>query len=437
MAGPGTLAPVMAVRVRPSQLSEQLFRRMGVPMKRIAFAIMLALGLTSAVVPEVEAGGLPLTTVTCGFPVTESIKVANSIFGCQLDGLKVMVDDITIDLNGRTIDGNDADNSLPDYEAGVDTGNHSGVTVKNGTLTDFEGGVIFGTGTNNRVVAVTASSGGAGFDLDEGSGTTIENSTASRNSVYGFSIDGADHTLRGNTASASGTAPASGAAYKVEGANHVIAGNKALDSHWLGFYMPSVTNTTLRNNTASGGGDDGFSVNSTYIAGHNTLIGNKAINNYDTGFRIESGVGNDVVKNNVAKANYLGFDLGAEEMLFETNIASGNITNGVQVSDTDSVLRDNKSSGNLLGGFYVQGSGQTLKNNEAIGNGAHGIEVTASNGHRVVSNTADRNGFLNGEDQNGLGIKVAAGATNFTAAKNDAKDNADPAECSPTANCNT
>lgn len=95
------------------------------------------------------ASGATNAPLSCGQVVTEDVTLTKSLRGCA-SGLVVGADDVTIDLNGYAIRGLGADAGI-----GIDVSGRSGVTLKNGTITDFAQGVqLFNTSdsTVERIV---------------------------------------------------------------------------------------------------------------------------------------------------------------------------------------------------------------------------------------------------------------------------------------------
>ena len=120
----------------------------------LTLSVLAALALISA-----PAQAKPPETVSCGQTLTHSVKLANDLTNCPSNGLVVGADDVTVDLNGHTIDG---DGELvadcpgfpgPDCDAGVqNTGGYKGVTIEGGKLREFAYGVeVFGGASHNRV----------------------------------------------------------------------------------------------------------------------------------------------------------------------------------------------------------------------------------------------------------------------------------------------
>ena len=85
------------------------------------------------------------TTAFCGMVVTQSIELRNDLNDCLWDGLVVGADGITIDLNGHTVDGKG-------IAAGIRNDGYDNVSVKNGTVIEFDHGVMLNPGTERNIV---------------------------------------------------------------------------------------------------------------------------------------------------------------------------------------------------------------------------------------------------------------------------------------------
>jgi parallel beta-helix repeat protein len=195
------------------------------------------------------------TTVRCGDLITKSIKLANDLHNCTGNGLEVGAANITIDLNGHTIDGSGISGSssgIDNSQAGSRNTGFPGVTIKNGAVTGFASGVTLGNGANRNVVHyIHAIANGTGILLTGSSRGTL----LYRNSVVNNAVDGI------SVASA-------------------------------------VTGTRIDNNDANGNGDDGIDVDAT---GSTTVIrNNRARNNGNYGIETEGGV---TASNNHASGN--------------------------------------------------------------------------------------------------------------------------------------
>ena len=116
--------------------------------KIVGVASVTAMALASMVVLGEPAGA---NHVSCGAVVTQSITLDSNLTNCPGDGLRVQASNITIDLGGHTISGRTDTNTTPNEFVGIRLMNVTGVTVRNGTVTNFDAGVVIGRGSGNTV----------------------------------------------------------------------------------------------------------------------------------------------------------------------------------------------------------------------------------------------------------------------------------------------
>lgn len=97
------------------------------------------------------AAKAPPSTVTCGQTLTQSVRLTDDLTNCAGSGLVIGAGGITVDLNGHTIDGTvprtDCDFSRA-FRNGVENpGGFDDVTIRNGTVQQFDVGVTAGSAT--------------------------------------------------------------------------------------------------------------------------------------------------------------------------------------------------------------------------------------------------------------------------------------------------
>jgi hypothetical protein len=125
---------------------------------RAAIAALTLAGALAAT-GSAAANSLP-STVKCGDTLTHSVKLTADLTDCPADGLVIGAAGITVDLNGHTIDGTvtqATDCDVPPFGVvGISAGGYDGLTIKNGTIQQFTGGVNGGSDTdgtaNTRLV---------------------------------------------------------------------------------------------------------------------------------------------------------------------------------------------------------------------------------------------------------------------------------------------
>jgi hypothetical protein len=123
---------------------------------RLGAAVLLAAGLTAVTGGAAQAGVLH-----CGEVITANTRLGNDLVNCPDNGIVIGADNITLDLNGHVIDGDGT--LVPSCPAGAtcDTGvdntaGHSHVTIKGGSIRQFDVGVgvIGGAGDHIHHLAV-------------------------------------------------------------------------------------------------------------------------------------------------------------------------------------------------------------------------------------------------------------------------------------------
>src|SRR3972149_3450860 len=113
----------------------------------MTFLIALALG---AYVTEAVAGVTPISA--CGGMLGSDSYVLTQNISTTGDCLTLTGDNITIDLNGFTIDGDDSG-----FDRGiVDGGARQNIVIRNGTIRDFSDGVLINNSDGCKVEGILA-----------------------------------------------------------------------------------------------------------------------------------------------------------------------------------------------------------------------------------------------------------------------------------------
>lgn len=288
-----------------------------------------------------SSGAPRASHVNCGDLLIQDVKLDSDLTDCAGSGLVIGADNITVDLNGHTVDGVGSGNGIDN------SGGYDRVTIKNGTVREFAVGVGLSGANDNRMSQLAVTDNGAGIDLNDSDRNVIERSiTSFSSSVFGagiFLLNDSDQNL--------------------------VSKNDVLNNPLYGILVDdrSDNNVIEKNhvrNTQFGGGivlDD---------ANHNRVENNDVSGNGSLGGIVVSGSGN-VVSRNELTANFDGIRVfsGAADTLVERNFAHENTDDGI---DVDSVLttitRNTANSNGDLGieapDFVTDGGG-----NKASGNG--------------------------------------------------------------------
>lgn len=138
--------------------------------RSLAAAVMTLLAGLALAVPAQAA------VLACGQTITQSTTLDNDLGPCPGHGIIIGADNITFNLNGRTITGTTGIGE----GAGVLILNRTGVTVTNGTVSRFDIGVAIDGGSNNTVSRLTARDNIGGAGTIGGDGIAIMSSRGNR-----------------------------------------------------------------------------------------------------------------------------------------------------------------------------------------------------------------------------------------------------------------
>jgi parallel beta-helix repeat protein len=415
-------------------------------------------GLAACVTLALPASSAHADTAGCGQVVTRSVTLGNDLLACPGDGLVIGASGITVDLNGHVVQG-------AGLGAGVRNPGHHDVTIRGGTIRNFDNGVLL-SGAQRNVVA------GNTFDLTElgavhltggSSSNHVTGNTALPGNGEAIVVDGASNhnRLEGNSLSGSSNAgirvdfssntaivgnlvaggsdvaiTMTGAPRSVVQSNtiqgvgdaailmtgssgNVIRFNKLGQSADSGVVLSAVSDSLIKANTMSLAGDAAISLE---LGSSNVrVIDNEASHSSDAGVFLGDGFGN-VVRGNVLVGNTTGIEVfGGGNHTIEFNTASAGLGTGIEVGESlNATVFGNTTNNNGTGGIAVEGGAQSgaVRGNQANGNGGDGITVGGL-GTAVDGNLATGNG--------GWGIYAATAG--LDRGGNGARGNAEAAQC--------
>jgi len=306
-----------------------------------------ASALALAILGVGSAGTAQAAPVGCGSVVTQSTTLTADVGPCNQGGLVIGADNITLDLGGHTVFGKTRSGD----GIGIAIPDHTGVTVKNGTVRLFDAGVGILRGGRNTVTAITARDnvGATKFNSKFGAGTGIgitlsSNNTISANTVVQNGPFSGIEVL-GDTASAA--TPSSG---------NTITGNQVVNNNvahggvneddGIRIEGPNATGNTIQGNTVRGNGLDGIALFADQGTGFpnsgNTVASNNVQGNgfHDKGHRKGDGIvlfgapGSVTVK-------------GADSTNVSANTVQGNAANGIRVASMQNTITSNNATGNV------------------------------------------------------------------------------------------
>jgi parallel beta-helix repeat protein len=304
--------------------------------------------------------------VSCGDTISQDTKVGNDLTDCSGDGLVVTTSDVTLDLNGHTIDGDDAGGEdgiviqdgaddvivkssrsgakIRQFEDGVLTGNSTGIRLESFTTTDNTDDGMWIDGSANILIRKVKAIGndGLGFDFDLGSGAVIQNTVARDNNGPNYFLDGPDGLLEDSTSGATDNANP-GLRITVNADRTLVRDFVSKDSSGIGVRVEGSDTTLLRVQSIGNDGP-GFSIE----AGPTKLIDSQALRGDQEGIFVDGA---------------------AQGTLLKGNRADRNTDDGIVVNDDSAALRKNTANDNGGFGIFAVAGVTDLGGNKASGNG--------------------------------------------------------------------
>jgi parallel beta-helix repeat protein len=301
-------------------------------------------------------------TVSCGQVITKSTRLQHDLSDCPRDGLVIGADNITLDLNGHTIDGDERHQSGESTEVGVRNADfeeaaHQRVVIKNGIIRGFSQGVLLFNASDTLVRALSL--------IDNGVGVTIDGPRAEANVVTHNSVsDNLEWGIR----------------VEDEFADNVSAGRNRVSG-----------NHVFRNggqNIILSGTADGNVIEKNTI--HDAR--SRGVGTFPRGILLSDSFGHSVIRKNLIFDNP-GFGIGfieSRNTLVEKNVILRSGVDGIGLLDDEgNEVRKNFVSQSGDDGIDVQGP-STLIRNTASNNGDLGIEavegVIDGGGNRASGN---------------------------------------------------
>ena len=306
------------------------------------------------------AGQASASHVSCGDTITADTTLDSDLVDCPSNGILIGADDITLDLNGHTIDGDDEPfEPCPKDEPcdlGVLNEGHDAVTVEGGTVRDFGLGVVVVRARGNRLRDIAAIDNAfEGILLFRSARAHVQGSSASRNGV-------------GN--SRPGIA-------LIESDNNWVAGNTMSRNGDLGLFLEASDHNLIRHNSARRNPEGGMIIegNRNEIVRNRVVRGGGGIQITTVG-RGGTSVGNVIRRNVVRNVRPAGISVDRPP------------PNRTPIRRT--LISRNLVVGSEGAGIIVGSRSTTIANNRALRNGGLGIRaiegVIDGGGNRASGN---------------------------------------------------
>jgi nitrous oxidase accessory protein NosD len=346
----------------------------------VGLTAIVTLVLTGVVA---SSGAEAASKLSCGDTITTDTTLHHNLTNCPNNGIIIGADNVTLDLNYHTIDGNGkpaggCDPQTDFCDVGVVNFGHDGVTVIHGSLRQFGGGVDFGNARHTRLLGISASrNADVGIQFFSSSRMLVRNCSGNRTTSREGAGIGVFDSRRIRILNSSFRHNAHVGIKPVGAASGVIKGNVVTHSGDEGLLMEGGKGFQVRHNRLARN-DAGI----TFGPGsHNVIAHNRVFKGRD-GIRIEKGHDNLVADNVVSHARRAGIRLGIPHPFLggAHNTVRGNLVKGSRVDgflvnkkDNHSLLKGNTARGVGDDGFDIQSRTTNLARNRARRNGDLGI----------------------------------------------------------------
>jgi parallel beta-helix repeat protein len=388
-----------------------------VPLGALLAATALSLALASG------AYASKADHVSCGRTITANTTLDSDLTKCKGPGITIGADNITLDLNGHTIEGTGKGSGV------LNIAGHDGVTIGGGSIRNFAESVAI-VGANDNHMHDLSLSG------DRHVGIYVQDSTAiqiERASVMDIRFSGIflwrSHDVRVEGSSSSGN----GAGLVAQASDHLaIEANAFQGNSFEGIALGESSESDVRENTVSDN-DVGIALTAAdanqvsdnqvshngdgilVLGSANTITGNQVADTSGCkkgcgyGVSLEGGSGNLIAQNDVPRTSRDGIRIDAFVPEMPT---------------VDNVVRDNLVSEATVDGLSIGTnglgtvSGTLIEGNVATGSGDDGFDIRRP-AATLTANTAN--------DNFDLGIEAMPGVVD--GGGNMASGNGNPLQC--------
>jgi parallel beta-helix repeat protein len=316
--------------------------------------------------------------VNCGATITTDTTLDSDLVNCPNNGIVIGADDITLDLNGHTIDGDgERFASCPENEPcdiGVFNDGHDGITVMNGSIGEFAVGAFIGRARRNRVVAISSS----------------------RNEFFGFVVAESARSVVRDSSGSDNLVP-DGDGLGLFGSHDVRIVDNSFRHNPLGLHVEDSAGNLIKENVISGNSGPGILME----ANHNEIRRNTCARNKSACI-IVNGIRNLIARNHAFRdGGGIGIDKGKRNVVIRNDIVrprKSGISLGFRldaIGGGHNIVRRNEVRGTGFDGFLVapKDDHSVLRRNIARGAGDDGFDVESPS-TTLTSNLAFRNDDL-------------------------------------------
>jgi parallel beta-helix repeat protein len=364
-----------------------------------AALVSLALILALAVVGVVVLGGGKAAAVqqlSCGDTITTDTTLHHNLVNCPNHGIVIGADDVTLDLNYHTIDGDGTpaagcDRNTEFCDVGVLNRGHDGVAVAHGSVRQFLVGVWGLRASHNRLLDISSSGNECcGLGFFRGTRSLVRNSSGNGGGDNGMFLIASHHVRVLHNSFRHNRDLGIFVGVKDKGfksTHNLIKGNLFSHNRFYGIVLESSAHTRVRRNRSV---RDGTGVIVALRAHRNVIARNRIVHPTDArggdgqGIEVPRGAHNVIARNSIRDTSQNaiavgGFGFAAQGVgnVVRRNQIRGAGEDGVKVGEATerTLLRGNRVRRSRDDGLDVNNPKTKLTRNDARRNGDLGIEA--------------------------------------------------------------
>ncbi len=382
-------------------------RRHAAPATLVSLAVILALAVVGII--ALSGSRALAVNVSCGDTITADTTLHHNLLNCPNNGIFIGADNITLDLNYHTIDGDGTHAAgcgpQEDCDLGVASIDHNGVTVVHGRVREFRIGVavagFVGNARHNRVLDISSSKNqdfGIGFFGVARS--VVRNSSGSHNRAPDGDGMGLFTSHRVRVLNSSFRHNAQPGIHVAFDSNHNLIRGNVFSRNAPAIALEEADRNRVRRNRCVR--------NSACVLvahGNANVIARNRVLRGASGLAVENGRANVIARNIIRHTRRAGIYLGL---------------NNPPVGGSHNIVRRNRIGRSAGDAFTVREEDHhsRLWRNVATGSGDDGFDI-ASHSAKLTRNRAWRNADF--------GIEAVRGV--IDGGGNIARHNGDPRQC--------
>ena len=283
------------------------------------------------------------THVECGDTVTQSTTLDSDLVNCPGTGIRVVGENVTLDLGGHTVDGTGSAwgihaSACPPGEVCEPT---DSFTLRNGHIREFRVGVEGFDGPFVVEDLVVAHNAVSGLIATHAIGATVRNVLAHDNGASGINLGFLeDATVVGNEAHSNGSGMGGGTIVDSD-----IERNRIHDNQFNGLGFTDVRRNTIAHNLIANSGLYGMFFDNGSTA--NAVLDNRVLDSATDGIFFDSeSPANTIERNRVFRSGDDGIDVDAPGSTLTRNTANHNGDLGIEAAAGTIDGGKNKAAGN-------------------------------------------------------------------------------------------